>query len=329
MIENTSKLVLPDLSNIGQLDQFAISSRKGGIHARIVLGCELYFAPPEDYPAFYSDLIWAVGDYYARYGEFVNHYALPREAGSGKIEGDPMPKFWQALAKTDLIYGMGGLLWRQDQPGYNATSWQVDVGGAAPHQRWLSSLFASMSVGKGENGNRFSELADLVVTWCERLQPAHGSAGFCFSYPIGLKPDPSDTWELLQRHPGIDHSYTAMFAVESEPIYNRIKGVNWLTVLSDPIVAELGGIEVIQAQLGEKCRIRTYRGGIIIIAGPVPQLGDRNINFIPTRYQAAAKVTRPVRFEDYQRAFIELPEPFDEKVESMKWIRRFDVDDGQ
>ncbi|HHQ6568912.1 TPA: type VI immunity family protein [Serratia fonticola] len=329
MTENTSELVLPDLSNIGQLDQFVITSPKGGILARIVLGCELYFAPPDDYPAFYADLIWAVGDYYARYGEFVNRYALPNEAGSGKIKGDPMPKFWQAVANQDPDEGMGGWLWRQDQPGYNATSWQVDVGGGAPHDRELSSLFASMSVGKGEDGNRFSELADLVLAWCERLQPVHGSAGFCFSYPVGLKPDPRYTWALLQRCPGIDHSYTAMFSVEAGQTHNRIKGVNWLTVLSDPIVAELGGLAAIQMQLADKCRIKTYRGGIIIIAGPVPQLGDRYINFIPTRYQAAAKVTRPVRFEDYQRAFVELPEPFDEKMESMKWIRRFDVDEGQ
>ncbi|XKM13594.1 DUF3396 domain-containing protein [Orbaceae bacterium ac157xtp] len=327
MIENTSKLVLPDWSNIGQLDQFAITSRKGGIHARIVLGCELYFAPPDDYPAFYSDLIWVVGDYYARYGGFVNRYALPNEAGSGKIKGDPMPKFWQALANQDPNEDMGALLWRQEQPGYNATSWQVDVGAVAPRYRGLSSLFASIQVGKGENGNRFSELADLVLAWCERLQPAHGSAGFCFSYPIGLKPDPRDTWELLQRHPGIDHSYTPLFSVEVQQTYNRIKGVNWLTVLSDPIVAELGGIAAIQAQLTEECQIKTYKGGIIIIAGSEPQLGDRTINFIPTHYQAVAKATRPVRFEDYQRAFIELPESFDRATESMKWIRRFDVDE--
>lgn len=326
---NPPELVIPDMSSIGQLDQFSVTHPKGGSLARIVLGCELYFAPPDDCPAFYADLIWAVGDYYARYGEFVNCYALPNEAGSGRIKGDPMPKFWQAVANQDPDEDMGGLLWRQEQPGYNATSWQVDVGGGAPRNRELSSLFASMSVGKGEKDNRFSELADLVLAWCERLQPVHGSAGFCFSYPVGLKPDPRYTWALLQRCPGIDHSYTQMFSVEAEKTYNRIKGVNWLTVLSDPLVAELGGLAAIQAQLAEKCRIKTYRGGIIIIAGPVPQLGDRYLNFIPTRYQAVARVTRPIRFEDYQRAFIELPEPFDEKRESMKWIRRFDVDEGE
>ncbi|EGJ4192576.1 DUF3396 domain-containing protein [Salmonella enterica] len=329
MTENTPELVLPDLSNIGQLDQFLITHPKGSILARIVLGCELYFAPPDDYPAFYADLIWAVGDYYSRYGEFVNRYTLPNNAGSGKIKGDPMPKFWQAVASQDPDYDMGGGLWRQEQPGYNATSWQVAVEGGAPHNRELSSLFASMSVGQGEDGNRFSELADLVLAWCERLQPRHGSAGFCFTYPIGLAPEPQYTWALLQRCPGIDHSDLAQFSVEAGQTHNRIKGVNWLTVLSDPIVAELGGLAAIQTQLADKCRIKTYRGGIIIIAGPVPQLGDRYINFIPTRYQAVAKVTRPVRFEDYQRAFVELPEPFDEKMESMKWIRRFDVDEGE
>ncbi|EDS4738585.1 hypothetical protein B0C58_004616 [Salmonella enterica subsp. enterica serovar Oranienburg] len=108
MTENTPELVLPDLSNIGQLDQFLITHPKGSILARIVLGCELYFAPPDDYPAFYADLIWAVGDYYSRYGEFVNRYTLPNNAGSGKIKGDPMPKFWQAVASQDPDYGMGG-----------------------------------------------------------------------------------------------------------------------------------------------------------------------------------------------------------------------------
>ena len=326
MTGNTSAPVLPGLPDIGQLDQLFITSPKGSIRARIALGCELYFAPPEDFPAFYADLIWAVGDYYSRYGEYVNRYTLPDDSGSGRIKGDPMPEFWRALAGQDPDYNMGGGLWFQDRPGYHATSWQVEVMGLAPHKKGLSALFASMPVGNGEGGNRFSELADLVLAWCERLQPAHGSAGFCFTYPVGLKPEPQYTWALLQRCPGIDHSYTPMFSVEAGQTWNRIKGVNWLTVLSDPIVAELGGLAAVEAQLAGACRIKPYRGGIIIIAGPVPQLGDRYSGLIPVRYQAAARVTRPVRFEDYQRAFVELPEPFDEKTESLKWIRRFDAD---
>lgn len=213
MTVETPELVIPDLSNISQLDQFVITSPKGSVRARIVLGCELYFAPPDDYPAFYADLIWAVGDYYARYGEFLNRYTLPNEAGSGKIKGNPMPKFWQAVANQNPDYSMGGALWSQDHPGYSATSWQVAVMGLAPHRKTLSALFASMSVGKGEGDNRFSELADLVLAWCERLQPVHGSAGVCFTYPVGLVSEPQYTWALLQRCPGIDHSDIAQFSV--------------------------------------------------------------------------------------------------------------------
>lgn len=56
MTENTPEPVLPDLIRIGQLDQFAII-RKGFLEARIVLGCKLYFAQPNDYPALHTDLV--------------------------------------------------------------------------------------------------------------------------------------------------------------------------------------------------------------------------------------------------------------------------------
>jgi len=46
-------------------------------------------------------------------------------------------------------------------------------------------------------------------------------------------------------------------------------------------IATLGGLETLTAELGEGFRIDPVAGGVLIQAGPIPQLGDRNQNLRP------------------------------------------------
>jgi hypothetical protein len=113
-----------------------------------------------------------------------------------------------------------------------------------------------------------------------------------------------------------------------EPGDNKIrpfvKGYSRLTILRADIVVELGGTGVIHSGLGEKCRVHSYEGGIIIIAVPIPQSGDTYESFIPEHYKNVARLTKPVRFENYRRPFLKLPKPIDAIEASLKWIKRFD-----
>jgi hypothetical protein len=110
--------------------------------------------------------------------------------------------------------------------------------------------------------------------------------------------------------------------VESE--FNRIKGVNWLTVLGDEVLAELGGMAAARTALEPDCTLYEYAGGVVIQAGPVPQLGDTHFGLIPQRYRKVAHFTRPVRFENYRSSLFRVFPPLDGATEAVSWVRRFD-----
>lgn len=175
-----------------------------------------------------------------------------------------------------------------------------------------------------EDKNNLSTLFTMTLHWCERLKPVHGSAGFCFAYTPAMETQERWTWSLMQRFPCIDHSNIALFTLRAGSNHKAIKGINWLTVLGDELVTRLGGVNEIQSQLGKECRIHDYNGGVIIIAGPVPQLGDTYSGFIPERYKSVAKVTRPILYENYLRPLLKLPKPIDSLEATLKWIKRFD-----
>ncbi len=78
--------------------------------------------------------------------------------------------------------------------------------------------------------------------------------------------------------------------------------------------------------LGEHCPIHVYDGGIIIQAGPRPEIGDLNRGLIPAHYKTVAKVLKPLRREEFlpKLPYLPAPQPLDSLEETLKWIRRFD-----
>lgn len=325
---NTPKL--PDLNEMdfSKLDEVVIMG-KNTIEACFALGCELFITPPiaAQRADLYKDFLVTIENYYDVFKDHLNCYGLPNSTRVSQIKGNPLPRWRSAVENADPLYGMSlEVFYDITHKGNasNATPWQIACLSSRPNKNRLSSISGSMSVGDEEGKPRFNTLFNMTLAWCERLKPIHGSAGFCFAYTPGQEPMPKWTWPLMQRYPGVDHQDVVMFSQRVNEVHNQIKGVNWLTVLGDPLVAALGGIEVIQSQLGSPCQIHAYNGGIIIIAGPVPQLGDTYTGFVPECYKTVARVTQPVRFEGYTRPLLALPEPIDRMEATLKWIKRFD-----
>jgi len=103
--------------------------------------------------------------------------------------------------------------------------------------------------------------------------------------------------------------------------------VNWLTILDDSLVAELGGLEALTSALGEGITIHQWDGGILIQAGDMPEIGDVNQGLWPRAYCQVNDATKALRFEDYPSssvALIKVPKPLDAYEETLKWVRRFD-----
>ncbi len=177
--------------------------------------------------------------------------------------------------------------------------------------------------------NGFDKLRDLIKKWCDILEPVHGTGGpSLLWYSADANNHMIDGLALLKKFPGLDNESVSNFDVESGYFakqHYRIRTINWLTILGDTLIAELGGRDALQAALGDAISLIDYQGGTIIQAGPQPVFGDSELGDVPELYRRVSEVTKPVRFEAYRRGIFQgLPAPLDDLDETMKWIRRFD-----
>jgi len=170
-------------------------------------------------------------------------------------------------------------------------------------------------------------LIALVLDWCSRVRPIHGVVGLSPLFELGMERSyPWVLWPFLDRFVGLDYDWASWaLAIDSR----RIRGVNWLTILDDGLVEELGGRLALEAELGDAAKVMTWNGGVLIRAGAEPQMGDRDVGQWPSAYLAVNRVLKPIRFEEYPAkplALIKVPPPLDPREETLKWVRRFDRD---
>ena len=323
--------ILPDDHNLVLLDSVAIKG-KNAVRARIALGMELFIAP-RDQQELYPTLNRLAEDYYQRFSSQLNCYSLSGSTRVSLMKKGFQKKLNNKLNNLNYDADYSAYLFYDDtEQGkvFNASPWQASFFGRPNEKGKLSSIEASLPVCDEQGNPHFDTLLEMVLQWCHAIKPTFGTAGFCFAY--SGPPNAKYTWALLQRHPGIEHMDNIGFMVETRRVddtgehftTNRIKGVNWLTVLCDALVDELGGLEHCKQALEPDCLVQPYEGGVVIMAGPVPQLGDTYQGIVPERYRKVAAFTKPIRFENYQGDLIYLDEPLDRHEATLQWVHRFD-----
>jgi len=172
-----------------------------------------------------------------------------------------------------------------------------------------------------------SLLLEMILNYVKILKPAHGLAGVTAITGDGMDVihDSPYVYPYFMRHPGIDYHDPVTFSVLAEQEHNRIKSVNWLTVLGDEVLNELGGPDTARRELEPECTVHTYEGGVVIQAGAYPQFGDTEENDIPAAYRKVARFTRPVRFGHYEHgSLMRVPDHLAPRTETERWLARFD-----
>ncbi|EDH5631423.1 hypothetical protein CB172_13415 [Salmonella enterica subsp. enterica serovar Claibornei] len=313
------------VKELGKLDELAIKV-KNAIAARISLGVEM-FIPPRDTHILYPQMETLLEDYYTRFSPYVNCYGSPSTGNLSRITSGFLTTMRNKLDKFNYKEQYNPYIFFDDQHKghlFNASPWNSSFWGRPAEDNKLSTIWATMPLRKDNSTLHIDTLLEMTFQWCNHVKPAHGNAGLYFCPTIG-RTGAKYFYSLMQRYPGIDYSNDICFVRATQGVFNRIKGVNWLTILNDEIVDELGGLEYCKRQLEPECHMESWDGGVIIVAGPIPQAGDTYNNFIPERYRKTAALTHPVRLSNYRGLkFLELKEPFDNDTELNKWIKRFD-----
>ncbi len=167
---------------------------------------------------------------------------------------------------------------------------------------------------------------DFVLSFANRLRPLSGYAGIGVLETLdnyAREPFQATVKQIADRFPGLE--------IESRPIHaihagKGIKGVNWLTLLGDPWVQTIGGLDYLRVRLGEDFKLTPYDGGLMIQAGPNPQIGDVAANRWPRHYVTLAKVLKPIQIKDhYPFHFGDSRGPARmDSAASKAWLFRFD-----
>jgi len=167
--------------------------------------------------------------------------------------------------------------------------------------------------------DRKTGLVDFLLNWCNKLQPIHGYAG------IGILESPSlsvaqyyekTVYAISKRFLGIEVDDPL-----SHVLYLKggIKGVNWLTVLSEIWLNKLDNSMELIDGLPSEYKTYRYSEGVIIQSGLYPELGDTNRNLNLKSYPKLAQILKPIYIKDHGR--MKAYEGFDYEG-TMKWIMR-------
>jgi hypothetical protein len=128
------------------------------------------------------------------------------------------------------------------------------------------------------------------------LQPFHGYGGIGIltsEAPAIAQRHERPVYALAQRFPGLEVDEPIGHSIFTK---EGIKGGNWLTVLSDHWIGKLGGAQKMRQQLdGQQFRIDEYLGGAMILAGSIPELGDRDWQIDTPNYRQLAHLLKPIR----------------------------------
>ena len=127
----------------------------------------------------------------------------------------------------------------------------------------------------------------------EILQPMHGFFGLGIQHSHEYYDYQYLEYELAHQFLGLDISN-----VESDLRFRGgFKCINWLTILSDQLIADkLGSLEALKERNNDnQIRFYPYAGGVVVRAGEVPELGDVARNPYPKHYVNVNALLKPAR----------------------------------
>jgi hypothetical protein len=135
--------------------------------------------------------------------------------------------------------------------------------------------------------------ADLVRI----LQPLHAEAGLAMATtrdPGWMQEGAEDLYPLLYKFRGLQSGWAGEYNYR---MGTSMGAINWLTAVHDDLIARCGGTDALLAQLDlPGFEFETFSNGLIIQAGPTPQLCNREADEGSPHYGRLARALRPVRF---------------------------------
>ncbi len=306
-------------------EQLTFTDDEGVVLEVAVLG-SVYFEQPHT-RAVREAVVDCCEDYFRRFGEHLR-WALDPEMNQ-------MERFGQGEASRPRM-------WVTDVPEkegwsvhYHSGEWDLGVakyslGSFCPERQPYPQLgYLRISLPVSEICARPQMVVEVMLGICRRLRPISGYAGIgmveCEDYGRAARYQ-SIVYELAQRFPGleVDDPLGHARALRQG---DGIKGGNWLTIVGDRFLARLGGADAVSAELAaldSRFAVHRFDGGVLIQAGPRPELGAVELDDWPVLYVKLAKLLKPIRVTSLGSLHMGGAEPRFNRETTEAWLRRFD-----
>lgn len=147
---------------------------------------------------------------------------------------------------------------------------------------------------------RVADLGRFVRQICEIFPYQSGHAGYVLQTSKYVQEESEEAaWRLSMRYRGLDIRNEVR---DNIAVRDSIKGVNWLTILSDELLGELGGSSKLRATLkGSGVDVNAVTGGVILQAGKGPVIGDVDAGEDLAPYEAVYAAVEPLMSKTLDR----------------------------
>jgi hypothetical protein len=232
---------------------------------------------------------------------------------SGEV---PFPREWLLTLEDGKAWGVG---FHSGDRKLAAGSFQIDAYGSETTGMGYYHVSLPLDFFAENPGT----LPEYVRTICHRIGPLSGYAGIGVIEPLDIlarKEFQPAVRSIAERFPGLEIENRTTHTIH---LKEGIKGVNWLTILGSKWIAEMGGIDYLRGCLNDSVIFSPYGEGLIIQAGPKPQIGDVTANRWPQHYVALAKVLKRIQIKNHYPFHFGGPGRLDYEA-SLAWLFRFD-----
>ena len=183
------------------------------------------------------------------------------------------------------------------------------------------------------NGWSIQTFTQQFVSFCDALQVEHAYSGLGLILPFdstGMDAAHKYIGTIAINRPGLDVDDPTGIIIHCE---EGIKSVNFLTAVSDRLLARVGGAESVASQAGPGITMYRYSNGAVFQAGPEPNIGydpQTRRGVPPEHYVALGRVLKPIRapYPDVLMYDPAISDPMSNGHDAFtqRWLARFDGD---
>ena len=303
-------------------DLFCVRDKDGRPALRIGLLATMFLAEPWTRPV-REAVTSAAESYLSAFRPFLRWAQHPKTARLHAIEKGnvPFPRDW-------LPQHEDGKAWEFGFHGgeTNEATSEFQVSGYGPDNIKKGAGYFQVYLPLSWFSEHPGTFQAFVLSFAKQLRPSSGYAGIGVLETLDVyakEPFQSTVKQIADRFPGLEVENPVIHGIHTD---KGIKGVNWLTLLGDHWVQTIGGLDYLRIGFGEDFKLTPYDGGLMIQAGPRPQIGDADANRWPQHYVTLAKVLKPIQIKDhYPFHFGDSRGPARMDYQASKaWIYRFD-----